>query len=50
MHEKMENKFEQVLRAENPVNYTDIKADIIVRSVALKNNPKGKKEREMEKI
>ena len=32
----MESKFEQVLRAENPVNYTDIRADIIERSVTLK--------------
>ena len=36
MHEKMENKFEQVLRAENPVNYTDIKVNIIERNVTLK--------------
>ena len=36
MSEKMENKFEQVLRAENPVNYTDIKVNIIERNVTLK--------------
>ena len=36
MYEKMENKFEQVLRAENPVDYTDIIADIIERNVTLK--------------
>ena len=32
----MENEFEQVLRAENPVNYTDIRAEIIESNVALK--------------
>ena len=32
----MENKFEMVLRAENLVNYTDIKADIIEGNVTLK--------------
>ena len=36
MSEKMENKFEQVFRAENPVNYTDIKVNIIERNVTLK--------------
>ena len=36
MSEKMENKFEQVLRAENPVNYMDIKVNIIERNVTLK--------------
>ena len=36
MSEKMENKFEQVLRAENPVNYTDIKVNIIECNVTLK--------------
>ena len=36
MYEKMENKFEQVLRAENPVSYTDIKPDNIERNVTLK--------------
>ena len=38
MYEKVENKFEQVLRGENPVNYTDIKANIIERNVTLKIN------------
>ena len=36
MYKKMENKFEKVLRAEDPVNYTDIKADITESNVTLK--------------
>ena len=45
MCEKMENKFEVVLRAENPVNYTDIKADIIERIVTLKITLKERSKR-----
>ena len=45
MCEKMENKFEVVLRAENPVNYTDIKADIIERIVTLKKTLKERSKR-----
>ena len=33
MYEKMENKFDQVLRAGNLVNYTDIKDEIIEGNV-----------------
>ena len=36
MYEKMENNFEQLLRAENPVSYTDIKPGNIERNVTLK--------------
>ena len=36
MYEKMENKFDQVLRAENLVNYTDIEDEIIEGNVTLK--------------
>ena len=35
MYEKMENKFDQVLRAGNLVNYTDIKDEIIEDNVTL---------------
>ena len=36
MCEKMENKFDQVLRAGNLVNYTDIEDEIIEGNVTLK--------------
>ena len=36
MYEKMENKFDLVLRAENLVNYTYVKDEIIKGNVTLK--------------
>ena len=50
MYEKMENKFDQVLRAENLVNYTDIEDEIIEGNVTLKITLRERRKRNGENL
>ena len=50
MYEKMENKFDQVLRAGNLVNYTDIKDEIIEGNVTLTITLRERKKRNDENL
>ena len=50
MYEKMENKFDQVLRAGNLVNYTDIEDEIIEGNVTLKITLRERRKRNGENL
>ena len=50
MYEKMENKFDQVLRAENLVNYTYVKNEIIEGNVTLKITLRERRKRNGENL
>ena len=50
LYEKMENKFDQVLRAENLVNYTDIEDEIIEGNVTLKITLRERRKRNDENL
>ena len=50
MYEKMENKFDLVLRAENLVNYTYVKDEIIKGNVTLKITLRERRKRNGENL